>query len=299
MTVYEAVIDGLEKVLQRNIILKRQYNLFKTFSNWWLYYAIKMGFRTSGVFLFVTRRGVSISVPKKLYALFKSIFLREHYLEGLVLPLPVRPTIIDVGANVGFFSLFAASKWGAEVFAYEPVQANYEEMANNVKANPHVTINCRRMAVSSVSGDIEIFFDKTATLTTTATACPSEPKTWKIEKVKAVTLLDILESEGLRTVDLLKMDCEGSEFSILYQTSPETLRRINQMAIEVHGNRDADNHNANALRAFLTATGFTVRTNENGTYLWARQDDKADRGKGLHNNGIHADVGGVACAADA
>ena len=135
------------------------------------------------------------------------------------------------------------------------------------------------MAVSGVSGDIEIFCDNTATLTTTATVCPSKHMTWKVEKVKAITLLDIFKAEGLRTVDLLKMDCEGNEFSILYQTSPETLRRINQMAIEVHDNSDADNHNAKALREFLTATGFTVRTNDNNTYLWARQNEKTDREK--------------------
>jgi FkbM family methyltransferase len=274
-------LDRLEKVLQRNKIVRRQYNLFKTFTNWWIYYAEKMGLLTPSEFLFITRTGVSIRVPNQLYPEFKSIFLRQHYLEGVVLPLPECPTIIDVGANVGFFSLFAASKWGGQIFAYEPVQANYEEMVHNVKANPHATIKCRHMAVSGVSGVIEILFDHcTTALTTTATASPSVHKTGKTEEVKAVTLLDIFEQEGLRTVDLLKMDCEGSEFSILYQTSPETLKRISQMAIEVHGNRDADNHNANALKEFLTATGFTVHSNERGRYLWARQEEKAERGKG-------------------
>jgi FkbM family methyltransferase len=264
----------LENALQRNKTIRRQYNLFKTFSNWWIYYAEKMGFLTAGELVFITRTGVSIRVPKQLYPAFKSIFLRQHYLEGLLLPLPDRPTIIDVGANVGFFSLFAASKWRGEVFAYEPVQANYEEMVSNVKANPHLIINCRRMAVSGASGAIEIFVDPATTLTTTATVCPSERKTWKAEEVKAVTLLDIFERERLETVDLLKMDCEGSEFSILYQTSPETLRRISQMAIEVHGNSDADNHNSEALQKFLTTAGFAVRSNKRGTYLWARREDK-------------------------
>ena len=233
-----------------------------------------MGFRTAEEFLFITRTGVSIRVPTQLYPEFKSIFLRQHYLEGLLLPLREHPTILDIGANVGFFSLFAASRWGGAVFAYEPVQANYEEMVNNVKANPHVTITCRRMAVSGASGTIEMFFDHTAALTTTATACPSGRKSGKAEKVKAVTLQDIFEQERLRTVDLLKMDCEGSEFSILYHTNPATLRRIGQMAIEVHGNADDDTHNAHALGEFLTAAGFTVRSNERGTYLWAWQQDK-------------------------
>lgn len=239
-----------------------------------------MGLRTADALLFITRSGLSIRVPKQLYPQFKSIFLRQHYLEGLTMPLPEHPTIIDIGANVGFFSLFAVSKWGGKVFAYEPVQANYEEMVNNLRANPHIPISCRHMAVSGVSGTIEIFFDHTATLAPKATACPPKHKTAKSEKVKAITLQDIFETEGLCRVDLLKMDCEGSEFSILYQSSPETLRRISQMAMEVHPNRDADNHNVNALREFLTLIGFAVQTNNRGTYLWARQNAKALGSKG-------------------
>jgi len=278
--VHGAHIDKLGGVLQRSRIVKRQYNLFRTFSNWWIYYVEKAGLHNADAFLFVTRSGVSIRVPKQLYPEFKSIFLREHYLEGLTLPLAERQTIIDVGANVGFFSLFAASRWGAEVFSYEPVQANFKEMVNNVKANPDLAINCRQMAVFGVSGTIEIFYDDNATFPAAATAIPSEHKMRRAEKVEAVTLLDIFETEGLQKVDLLKMDCERSEFSILYESTPETLRRIDQMAIEVHPNRDAGNQNANALREFLTSTGFIVRTNDRGTYLWARQRDKGDRGKG-------------------
>ncbi len=112
MTVYGAAIDKLERILQRNEAVRRQYNLFKTFANWRIYYAKKMGFLPAGELLFTTRAGVSIRVPGQLYPEFKSIFLRQHYLEGLVLPLPEQPTILDIGANVGFFSLFAASMWG-------------------------------------------------------------------------------------------------------------------------------------------------------------------------------------------
>ena len=184
MTVYEAAINQLKDVAGKIGPSGVGCNLFKTFTNWWIYYAEKMGFRTAEEFLFITRTGVSIRVPTQLYPEFKSIFLRQHYLEGLLLPLREHPTILDIGANVGFFSLFAASRWGG-IFAYEPVQANYEEMVNNVKANPHVTITCRRMAVSGASGTIEMFFDHTAALTTTATACPSGRKSGKAEKVKA------------------------------------------------------------------------------------------------------------------
>jgi FkbM family methyltransferase len=273
MTADETGVRRCETALPGTRAARRQYNVVKTFTNWWTYYAVKVGLFAPKALLFITRTGVSIRVPKQLYPEFKSIFLRQHYLEGLTLPLPEDPTIIDVGANVGFFSLFAVSKWGGRVFAYEPVQANYDEMVSNVKANPQVTINCRRMAVGGTPGTVEIFVDHTAAFPTTASTCPSEDETGRKERVEAVTLQNIFESEALNEVDLLKMDCEGSEFPILYETSPETLRRIGQMVIEVHSNSDS-RHNADALREFLIATGFTVRVNERGTYLWARKEGK-------------------------
>ena len=248
--------------------IRRQYNLFRTFANWWVYYVEKMGL--SGYPLaFVTRAGVRVRVPKELYPEFKSIFLREHYLEGLSLPLPERPVVVDIGANVGFFSLFAASKWGGRVFAYEPVGANHDEMVRNVKANPDIAVKCVRAAVSGATGSAEIACGAEA-FPTTAKVCTAGGAV-KTERVRAVTLLQIMEEEGLAGVDLLKMDCEGSEFSILYGSTAETLRRIGQMAIEVHPDPDDGRKNAGALSAFLLSTGFKVSTNAKGTYLWAQR----------------------------
>ena len=252
----------------KNKTVRRQYNLFRTFSNWWVYYAEKMGLAGYPL-AFVTRAGVRVRVPKGLYPEFKSIFLREHYLEGLGLPLGQRPVVVDIGANVGFFSLFAASRWGGRVFAYEPVGSNYDEMVKNVEANPGIAVRCVRAAVSGAPGSVEVACGAEA-FPTTAKVCAAGAAE-KTERVRALTLLQIMEEEGLAGVDLLKMDCEGSEFSILYGSTAETLRRIGQMAIEVHPDPGDGEKNAAALSAFLASAGFSVSTNARGTYLWAQK----------------------------
>jgi FkbM family methyltransferase len=266
-----AVGKSLRALLMHKAI-RRQWNLFKIFSNWWIYYAAKIGLAQRESMLFFTRRGVSIEVPRRLYPEFKSIFLRQHYLEGLVLPLRKQPIVVDIGANVGFFSLFAASEWGAEVFAYEPLQANYEELLRNVRRNPHLRINCRRMAVFGVPGPVIIYRDPATSLAADATLYPSRQKT-KGEEVEAVTLKDIFEREGLAEVDLVKMDCEGSEFSILSGSDREVLARIGQMAVEVHPDLALGDHNADGLKEFLSGVGFIVETDDEGSYLWARRKD--------------------------
>ena len=253
--------------LLKNRAVRRQINLFGTFANWWVYYAEKIGL--AGLPLtFLTRQGILVRVPRDLYPEFKSIFLREHYLEGLVLPLRVRPVIVDIGANVGFFSLFAVSKWEGRVFSYEPVGANYDEMVKSVRANPGIEVKCVRAAVSGETGWVEIFCGGEP-FPTTAKVGKGDGEV-KGETVRAVTLLEIMEEEGLSVVDLLKMDCEGSEFSILYGSTGKTLERIGQMAIEVHPDPADERKNASALSAFLASAGFRVATNDRGTYLWAQ-----------------------------
>jgi len=75
---------------------------------------------------------------------------------------------------------------------------------------------------------------------------------------------------GLDRVDLLKMDCEGSEYSILYRCTTEYLKRIGKMAIEVHAGQEPD-HNITALSSFLAARGFSTHTA--GYMLWAVSPD--------------------------
>jgi hypothetical protein len=63
------------------------------------------------------------------------------------------------------------------------------------------------------------------------------------------------------------MDCEGAEYEILYRSPPEDLRRITQIAMEVH-NGPGDGENIDALDTFLKASGFKTRRRPVGM-LWA------------------------------
>ena len=70
------------------------------------------------------------------------------------------------------------------------------------------------------------------------------------------------------------MDCEGSEYDILYSAPPEALSRISELRIEYH-HLDAPEENVDSLKQFLKAAGFAVTLEEaisetNGN-LWARR----------------------------
>jgi hypothetical protein len=57
-------------------------------------------------------------------------------------------------------------------------------------------------------------------------------------------------------IDLLKMDCEGSEYEIMFNTPVELISRINVMLIEVH---DLDeNFNVKTFSNYLINIGYNV-----------------------------------------
>jgi len=64
-------------------------------------------------------------------ATLHEIFVDKLYLQGRVSILP-GDIVLDVGANIGVFTLFAA-KQGAQVYAYEPVPPTFEVLQHNIR----------------------------------------------------------------------------------------------------------------------------------------------------------------------
>ncbi len=61
--------------------------------------------------------------------------MEECYMRGMEFPLGKEPVNVDVGANVGFFTLFALSELNARVVSYEPIPANFRQLKHNLEMN--------------------------------------------------------------------------------------------------------------------------------------------------------------------
>jgi hypothetical protein len=74
--------------------------------------------------------------------LYREIFLDRIYTRGGRLDLPSRPWIIDVGANIGLFTMFALGEWDApRVVAAEPAPVPFAALRHNVGAAPEVWLH--------------------------------------------------------------------------------------------------------------------------------------------------------------
>lgn len=209
---------------------------------------------------------IQFSVPESLYLIFKEIFMTDVYeMDDLVSQLPAEPVVIDVGANAGFFDIQLLSKINrATIFAYEPVPANVQMFQLTIDKNPTLkpSVQLFQMAVTGQPKDtLELFAEAEEKSQVVASAFSDFHKnnTRKII-VPCITLTDILLKNDLQTVDLLKLDCEGSEYDIMYHTAPELIRRIHKLVIEVH-DLDKDQNNIGAFNQYVQSLGY------NTTYL--------------------------------
>lgn len=178
-------------------------------------------------------------------------------------------TIVDIGAHIGTFAVYAAQSCPeAKIFCYEPEALNYQLLNFNIRQNKlkgHITAyNC---AVASTGGQRQL-----AVGDSLSNSFHLVPRGARHQPVQCITLGDILEYHELESIDLLKMNCEGAEYEILESCSDEILRQIRNIRLEYH-NLDSPERSGESLKRFLISKGYRIERfsrylNTSG-FIWA------------------------------
>ena len=123
---------------------------------------------------------------------------------------------VDIGANVGLFSLFVASYAGsnAEIVAVEPEPTNLGRLHFNVGANHDLPIRVIGLALGESTGRVVVELDKKDRGGTTTRPLGPYDAT-DVVTVDCRPLLEVVKQEGLTHIDALKIDVEGVEDKIL------------------------------------------------------------------------------------
>src|ERR1700730_15942704 len=126
---------------------------------------------------------------------------------------PRRFTFVDIGANVGLFSLFVASRAGqhARILAIEPEPGNLRRLEFNVRANPDVPITIVPKALSDEAGVVAVGLDRADRGGTRTKKIDQMLPPTETVRVSSQTLLDMLAGEGVDAIDAVKIDVEGLE----------------------------------------------------------------------------------------
>jgi FkbM family methyltransferase len=140
--------------------------------------------------------------------------------------------VVDVGANAGIFTLMAASLAGegGSVHAFEPSPRDRERLLANVSINALKNVHVHSQALGREAGKATLEVagsDHPGHNTIGGFAYSADTRAGSIE-VDLMSLDDF--AQGLTRLDLLKIDVEGSETSVL-QGARETLRKFRPIIV--------------------------------------------------------------------
>jgi FkbM family methyltransferase len=205
------------------------------------------------------RSGIRVTGPdgRTLLPLIDEVFLERVYER---FGIAVRPgdTVVDIGAHVGVFSLYAAQRGAARIVAFEPAGENAVLLRANVSANNAERISVHDAAVTGVDGTAHLLPGRESVggrVRESTRGRPDGPG--DAIGVKALSLQSAIEMEGLDFVDFLKIDCEGSEGAIFESAPPSVLERVRAIVLEYH---DAwSSLSGQELACLLEERGFRVR----------------------------------------
>jgi FkbM family methyltransferase len=172
----------------------------------------------------ITLRNYSTDV-----SIFREIFFDQCY----VLPSEFRSfsgVFFDIGANVGLSSVLLTMTWPEiKIYAFEPLQNNYDLLVEN--SAPSKKIIPLNLAISKKTGEEKF----AVPLDNTSGGGFIDPR--GILRVRCVSIEDFCRNEHITSLDLVKIDCEGCEYEILYGLNQNILKNIKIIVGELHGDR--------------------------------------------------------------
>ena len=199
----------------------------------------------------------------------KEIFHRKRYYHP---GFEIRPTdnVVDVGANMGLFTLWAAPQAHAgRVVAIEPTSV-IDCLNLNVALNSLKNVASVRAAVGRAGEQLELVeYPGFNIVTHQAGSRPAAVTRFLIRLLygkyrsdpirttaPCLPLAQIMDDHRLETIHFLKMDCEGGEYEIFRGMEPSHWRRVERIALEFHELCPEQHHRE--LVGILKSAGFEI-----------------------------------------
>ena len=202
----------------------------KEFKNWYLYPLIHLNIIKRNFVIFKTNSDLKMKIRVKstdLMQLTTIWLIREYEAPGF--EIKENDTVIDVGGHIGLFMLFCEQFCRkGKIYCFEPALDNYRIFSDNVKLNNLENIHSFNMAVSKHDGKIPLY------LNDDASGHSIFLKNSNPIQVESITLQKVFELNNIKKCNLLKLDCEGSEYEIINSLPDSYFSMIDKMIIEYH-----------------------------------------------------------------
>ncbi|MFL6156315.1 MAG: FkbM family methyltransferase [Marmoricola sp.] len=234
--------------------------------------------------VFQTRTGQTITIPNApgarvpVYEVFAEDCYDLRWFLGDLIDRPLH--ILDIGAHVGTFSTHLASIHpGATADCFEPSPDTYEFLRKNVEVNGNTDrIRTHQKALAGETGFA--IFDLQGAGSGHNHIAFDDHIDGSGVRVETVAFDEVVA--GARgPVELIKMDCEGGEYDLVYKSSKESWANVQRLVLEYH---TMPGESWEELRAWFASVGLhvvrDVRAPIAGTAWLSRTPLRDHEGKG-------------------
>jgi FkbM family methyltransferase len=274
------------------------YHLLTGVKNWPLVVRVFLKIAPPSPYLIELRKG---GLKLKARGIMDIWSIKETFLDRFYERFGVRIedgwTVVDIGGGIGDYTLFAAAaNPHGKVFAFEPFPESFALLQQNLAANG-ATANAQAFAeaiwsqagalkIDSTLGEPGQFISRSADdpggLPTAGGALTAGGAS---TQVPSISMADAFARLEITRCDLMKIDCEGAEYPILFNTPEEVLGRVQRIVMEYHDSLTQYTHRD--MQEFLTSKGYAVRVVQNYVhpdlgylYAWRVQNQPQDQSSG-------------------
>lgn len=159
-------------------------------------------------------------------------------------------TVIDIGANVGYFSILCRDLFPkSKIFSFEPTPKTFQCLRNNFEDD--INTKVFNLAISDFNGKAKMNFDEQYS----AVSQISDEGSIDVNVRK---LDDVIKENNIDCIDILKIDTETFEAHVL-RGGFESLNKTKYLFIEISMEKDNKNYTISSLLKFLSTENYNFQ----------------------------------------
>lgn len=197
-----------------------------------LYYSTRLFLKGAGANKLLTIK--PLNSPNKIHLRGNTsdigVFYQVFYSKDYEIPLAFEPKIIvDCGANVGLATVYFKNRYpNAKIIAVEPEPSNFEMLQRNTQQVNDV--HCLNMGIWNKSANLIVEGHENGLWSCTVREVKEETK----DSIKAISIDGLMAMYGIDSIDLLKIDIEGSEKELFEINFEQWLPKVRVIIVELH-----------------------------------------------------------------
>lgn len=168
------------------------------------------------------------------------IFLKKIY-DHAKCQVKSGDVVLDVGANIGFFTYYCLYKNAKFVYSIEP----NSNLSNVIKNRKLENVQVDNVALSDSNGRENFYISNTGisscfekfndNIAKLGDSYIRGDERFELTSVNKVSVMDYIYINKIDKIDFLKLDCEGAEYSIINSLSEDFLKNnVDRLLIEYH-----------------------------------------------------------------